>query len=286
MPQLTIGMATFDDFDGVYFTVQALRLYHDLSDTEILVVDNFGCEHTRQFVESWTGGRYVLATDATGTSAPRNRVFDEARGEAVLCCDCHVLFVPGSIARLRAYYAHHPDSDDLLQGPLLYDDGALISTHFEPEWRDHMWGTWATDPRGVDPESPPFEIPMQGLGVFSARRRAWLGFSREFTGFGGEEGYIHEKFRQAGRRCLCLPWLRWMHRFGRPAGAKFPLALRDRVRNYVLGHAELGLDLRPVVEHFAEHAPESEIIAIAEEALGVRWRSPLTSRLRWSSSEV
>jgi hypothetical protein len=43
MVALTIGMATYNDFDGVYFTIQALRLYQDLADTELLVVDNFGC---------------------------------------------------------------------------------------------------------------------------------------------------------------------------------------------------------------------------------------------------
>jgi hypothetical protein len=25
---LSIGMATYDDYDGVYFSVQAIRLYH------------------------------------------------------------------------------------------------------------------------------------------------------------------------------------------------------------------------------------------------------------------
>ena len=43
---LTIGMPTYNDFDGVYFTLQALRSYQDLRDTELLVVDNYGCpEH-------------------------------------------------------------------------------------------------------------------------------------------------------------------------------------------------------------------------------------------------
>ncbi len=73
-----------------------------------------------------------------------------------------------------------------------------------------MWGIWGTDPRGLDPEGEPFEIPMQGMGVFSCRQSAWQGFNPLFRGFGGEEGYIHEKFRQAGGRCLCLPWLRWI----------------------------------------------------------------------------
>src|SRR5918998_4635500 len=84
---LTIGMATYNDFNGVYFTLQALRLYQDLRDTELLVVDNVGCEHTRSFVEGLPEARYVLATDAVGTAAPKGVVFREAKGDAVLCCD-------------------------------------------------------------------------------------------------------------------------------------------------------------------------------------------------------
>src|SRR5437588_11782397 len=90
--ELTIGMATYNDFEGVYFTLQALRLYQDLRDTELLVVDNYGCTHTRDFAENWAHARYILATEAVGTAAPRDLVFREAQGEAVLCCDSHVLF--------------------------------------------------------------------------------------------------------------------------------------------------------------------------------------------------
>lgn len=118
-----------------------------------------------------------------------------------------------------------------------------------------MWGTWATDPRGADPEGEPFDIPTQGLGAFSCRREAWLGFNPLFSGFGGEEGYLHEKFRQAGHRTLCLPWLRWSHRFGRPKGVTYRNTGEDRLRNYLIGHAELGLDPMPVVEHFSEFLP-------------------------------
>jgi len=265
---LTIGMTTYNDFDGVYFTVQALRLYQDLRDTELLVVDNYGCEETKNFVEEWAKGRYVLAKEAVGTAVAKDLVFRLARGEAVLCCDSHVLFAPGAIARLKAYYREHPGCVDLLQGPLVYDDLQNISTHFEPVWRDHMWGTWATDPRGEDPQGDPFEIPMQGMGVFSCRKSAWPGFNPRFRGFGGEEGYLHEKIRRAGGRCLCLPWLRWVHRFGRPSGVPYPLTVEDKFRNYLIGHAELGLDLAPVFEHFSEDLPEATAKAIAEEALG------------------
>jgi glycosyltransferase involved in cell wall biosynthesis len=280
MVALTIGMPTYQDFEGVYFTLQALRLYQDLDDTELLVVDNYGCEHTRTFVEGWASATYMLATDAVGTAAAKNRVFTAARGEAVLCCDSHVLFAPGAIARLKRYYQDHPDCPDLLQGPLVYDDLTSISTHFDPVWRGQMWGVWATDPRGLDPEGEPFEIPMQGMGVFSCRRAAWVGFNPAFRGFGGEEGYIHEKVRQAGGRCLCLPWLRWGHRFARPNGAGYPLYIEDKLRNYLIGFIELGLDLEPVLAHFAEHLPPGTIAAVHVEALrvGVSGPAPMVER--------
>jgi len=264
-PELTIGMAVFDDFDGVYFTIQALRLYHDLEGVELLVVDNYGCRLTEDFVRSSVRGRYVMAPDVVGTAAPKDLVFRNANGPAVLCCDSHVLFAPGSIARLKRFYRDHPDCGDLLQGPLVYDDGELMSTHFDPIWRGQMWGVWASDERGLDRDGEPFEIPMQGLGVFSCRAESWPGFHPGFRGFGGEEGYLHEKFRQAGRRCLCLPWLRWMHRFGRPHGVPYPLTVDDKLRNYLLGHAELGLDPGPVLAHFAEYLPTERISTIAAQ---------------------
>jgi hypothetical protein len=269
MVQLTIGMPTYQDFDGVYFALQSLRLYQDLEETELLVVDNYGCEHTKRLVESWVKGRYILATDTVGTAPAKELVFREAQGEAVLCCDSHVQFGPGVIARLKAFYRDHPDSDDLLQGPLVYDDLESIATHFDPVWRGQMWGVWATDPRGSDPDGAPFEIPMQGMGAFSCRKRAWLGFNPRFRGFGGEEGYIHEKFRQAGRRTLCLPWLRWTHRFSRPSGVPYPLSVDDKFRNYILGHAELGLDPGPIFRHFSEFLSTESMAAIAAEALQI-----------------
>jgi hypothetical protein len=213
------------------------------------------------------GARYVLATEVRGTAAPRDLVFHEARAEAVLCCDSHVLFAPGAIRRLKEYYQEHPECPDLLQGPLVYDDLQTISTHFEPVWRAEMWGIWATDPRGQDPEGEPFEIPMQGLGAFSCRKAAWPGFNPMFRGFGREEGYIHEKFRRAGGRCLCLPWFRWTHRFGRPAGIEYSLTVEEKLRNYLIGHAELGWDLTPVLAHFSEILPEDHVVGVAAEVL-------------------
>lgn len=269
MIELTIGMATYQDFDGVYFSVQDLRLHHDLANVEIVVVDNFGCDATAAFCASTgpqSGVRYLRCQDQTGTAAPRQKVFDEARGQAVLCMDSHVLLAPGTVARLKQFYRDRPGTLDLYQGPLLYDDLARRATHFKPTWGSLMYGAWADDPRGDGDE--PFEIPMQGLGVFTCRKEAWLGFHPEFRGFGGEEFYIHEKFRQAGRACWCLPWLRWLHRFGRPGGVPYPLHVEDRLWNYLKGWSELGLPLDSIYHHFLETLPGGAVARVATQALG------------------
>lgn len=95
-----------------------------------------------------------------------------------------------------------------------------------------------------------FEIPGQGLGMFMCRTDAWLGFNKDFNAFGGEEMYIHEKFRKAGRRCLCAGFMKWGHRFGYPTGNPYRAPLFDRIRNYVIGFKELGRDLKPIYDHF------------------------------------
>lgn len=265
-PKLTIGMAVYDDTEGLWATCQALRLYHDMRQVEVIVVDNNpNSDHgkeTKKYVENWVGpwtagARYIAMPENTGTTQPRNRIFDEARGDAVMVMDSHVFLAPGAISRLIRYFDENPDTGDLLSGPMLYDDLRNYASQFDDVWgSDAMWGTWGRDQRLDDPQAVPFEpfpdgvepveIFAMGLGLFACRRDKWLGFNRDFRGFGGEECYIHEKFRAAGRKCLCLPWLRWNHRFIRVGGAKYPRLMYWKARNYVLGFLELGKSLAPV----------------------------------------
>ena len=222
---------------------------------EFVVIDNNPggpcSEALSHLGKSIDGYRYVPRDEWSGT-AIRNAVFEEASSPFVLCVDSHVLIVPGALSKLISHLESDPDSCDLMQGPLVYDDLRTRSTHMEPQWRAGMYGTWANDPRGDDPAAPGFDIAMQGLGLFVCGRAAWPGFNPKFRGFGGEEGYIHEKIRQRGGRTLCLPFLRWTHRFSRPLGAPYVNRWEDRMRNYVVGFTELGLDTAEMEAHFAE----------------------------------
>lgn len=308
--ELTVAMAAYDDFNGIFFSTQALRMYQDMRNVEIIVLDNnpdsAEGHTTKSYVESIQHNesiRYVPFKGSIGTTQTREHLFQLAEGDAVLVMDCHVLLQANAIYNLKKFYreASEQQRKDLYTGPLLMDGLNFVMTHFECEWREQMWGVWAaawksptgdavifqehegkTQSRllntsgpwktldipwaghesilmeqgykvmGMDSTDAPFEIPAQGLGLFSSTKEHWLGFNPDFRSFGGEECYIHEKYRQHGRKAMCLPFLKWNHRFGRPGGPKYPITVEGKMRNYIIGFKELGLDLEPVRHHFVD----------------------------------
>lgn len=281
MSLLTIGMATHTtqhdcptaDQAGAYFTISAIRANHP--HVEILVVDNSPRPDTRtRDVCLAAGGRYYHKPNLYGTSAPRDEVFRLARTPWAMCVDSHVIFETGAIESLIRYAEANPGSQDLVQGPLIYDDGTP-STHWRATTPPGLWGVWDYDSRAA--ESDAFEIPMQGLGIFAMRTAAWPGFSPLFSGFGGEEGYLHELVRRRGGRAICLPSLRWRHWFRDPM-EPVPYAphLEDHVWNLLIGHRELGIDAVDAIrKDFGDRLPPGVFDSMIRGAEGCqRWNAP------------
>lgn len=244
MMKWTIGMPSYNNYVEVFFTVQALRLYHDLKDCEIVVIDNFGDDNLCNFIKKNGCGivRYDRYTDITGVSAAKNRIFEIAKGEFVLCIDSHILIKPG-------FTDIEIKNNDFHQGALLSSGGKNYACEWLPEWRSNMWGIWA--PMRTELPSNPWEIWAQGAGFFACRKDSWLGFNKNFRGFGGETGYIQEKYRKAGNKVWCNPKMIWQHLFNNDRGkCPYKLDIKDRIRNYVYGFEELGLDTKPIYEHF------------------------------------
>ena len=258
MKKLTIGMATYDDFDGVYFTLQSIRFHHPevLDRLEFVIIDNNPTSPHGQAIRDlikWVDQpvQYLPYTKKKSTSV-RNKIFDLAETEYVMSIDCHCLLEAGSLSKLLDFFDSGQDRGNLLQGPLIYDDLKSCSTHFNDTWGGLMWGQWDTDERGSNKDNPPFEIQSQGCGLFTCRKDSWLRFNDSFEGFGGEEGYIQEKYRQAGKKTMCLPFLRWMHRFARPVPPSYPNTNEGRFRNYIIGFTELQLDTTDMIRRFRE----------------------------------
>lgn len=261
--KLTIGMAVYDDYDGLFFTLETLRSYHDLGryQAEIVVVDNHPDGDYADDIKHYMSAihevpaRLVPLREPVGTSAPRDLIFRVAEGDTVLVVDSHVVIARRGLDALLDFIEEHP-GPAIVHGPLVAYDRKAVWTHFDMVWRDGMWGIWGIDARGLEPHLPPFEIPAMGLGLFACRRQHWPGFHPLARGFGGEECYIHEKIRQRGGRVYCLPALRWVHRFHnskRPTA--YPNMWQDRVRNYILEFIELGRDVQEVKDHFTVEKP-------------------------------
>ena len=250
-------------------------MYHYLKDMEIIVLDNnIESEHgkqTKNFIEGWIGNiaKYVSIKDKP-SSFNKYKIVDYANGKYVLILDCHVLLVQNSLKILLDYYDQHPDCKDLIQGPLLYDDLINCSSEFKDEWRGDMYGIWHTNKEAYE-KGEPFEIKMQGMGLCSFEKKNWPGICQHFKGFGAEEGYIAEKFRRNGGKNICIPQLKWVHRFGRPNGVKYPLALEDRIWNYFIGWLEITQDLNhhmiiDTYNHFKSRIPEQRLEEILTKA--------------------
>lgn len=275
---LTIGMATYDDFDGVYFTVQSLRAYHSIlknNDIEIIVLDNnpdsAHGEETAKFINGWASdvAKYVPLKDKP-SSFNKYKIVDHANGQYILILDCHILLVDNAIESLLDYYKDHPDCKDLVQGPLLYDDLKNCSSEFKDEWRGDMYGTWWNNSESLA-KNEPFEIKMQGMGLCSFEKKNWPGICSYFKGFGAEEGYVAEKFRRNGGKNICIPQLKWIHRFGRPNGVKYPLILEDRIWNYFVGWLEITKDpnhhmIVDTYNHFKGRVSQDSLDNILERA--------------------
>jgi hypothetical protein len=268
--KLTVSMAAYNDYDGVFFTVQSLRLHQRIYnyDHEILVLDNNPeSEHGAAIKRLAQNVKEMRVIDMTAkkSSFVKYEAFTHASGDVVLGLDCHVLLEPGFIAEMMKFWEQNPDSKDLLTGPLIYDDLKHCSTHQDANWRDTDLGKWGDDQEGMATNEP-FEIPMQGMACFSAMRSTFPILNRGFVGFGAEEWYVAEKIRRNGGRVLCHPRMGWLHRFDWPK-REFPLTMDDRIFNYYLGWLELyGTEKHPMIQQMHEHWAKSPYAEAAKAA--------------------
>jgi hypothetical protein len=248
MIMFTVGMCTYDDYDGVYFTVQSLQLYHPLV-TEIIIVDNNPLskhsELCKQLAETSHKIKYYTYDKKTSTTV-KGEIFKYASNDIVVVCDCHILFPLKSFEALKDFYDNYHKPFDLVQGPLLLDDLKNENNCLKPGWGSHFYGIWDN----IKISKSYDEIQAQGMGVFSCKKNEWLGFNELFKGFGGEEYYIHDKYRKKGGRCICVKNFKWLHRFGRPYGIPFKNTYEDRFNNYVAGKIELGEKYDEIIDVF------------------------------------
>lgn len=157
--KITFGMAVFEDFKGLFFTIQSLRatLFENqklLHRIEFVVVDSGHkpkiSDRIRQWLAKIPNSKYVKYTGPDSTSAPRDLVFASATGDIVICVDSHIVLVPSAIPAIDDHFRYDRNRLDIVTGPLLFDAFTTIATHFNTVWGGGMRGQWADAWRAPD----------------------------------------------------------------------------------------------------------------------------------------
>lgn len=145
------------------------------------------------------------------------------------------------------YVSTHNDGNKLLVADLLTNESIDMGGR---EFSGHERYLESIGWRLAIESDEPFEIPAQGMAIFSCRRESWLGFNPLFREFGGEEYYMQNKYRHHGRKVWCLPWMYCHHQFYNEKKRTYPNRLASKFRNFVIGRQEFGMGVDDVVEHF------------------------------------
>lgn len=261
---LTVGVSLppNEEYSAVWATFNSILAHHAeaLKDLKVqfLVIDGNPGDKSSQAIKAWierkvrpvATGKYVEYNGPGGTAQPRNEIFRQADGEIVLTFDPHVLLETGTVRKMLDYFKDRPACKDLLTGPQI-DDSGTASYFQRLDWGGGALGIW-TGKKDVRPDHQPFPIPQQGLGCFAMRRDAWPEFHASFREFGGCETYLCEKVRRFGGQVMCHPAFRWRHRFQRPWGVTYAASLKQRLKNYLIGFAELGMEdeIKSCLDHY------------------------------------
>ena len=105
--------------------------------------------------------------------------------------------------------------------------------------------------------------------MFLMKREYWPKFSEHFSGFAGEEGYIHEKVRMNGGRVMFHKSLGWVHRFMRAKPITYRLDIIDKIYNYYIAYYEMNRNPNTVANFFKKGQPEDFVRRGMERALAV-----------------
>jgi hypothetical protein len=236
---LDIGLPYCGDLTGLAMTLSGMaieRHIHGLNDLTFTVVDNSGTRSGEPLAKEH-GAKYVYHPTPTGASPARRALFDGSMAKWQACLDDHCQFLHGDLARLVAWCREN-ETDDLYHGVMLksrVSDGENLAvhwTHCETRWNpDGLFGVPSRNHVILKDDSRPWPIPMGWSWFFMARPETFLGVHPEARGF-ANEGYLDLKYRLAGRKVWCLPFVRTTHVF-KAKGPK-PNLWVDRARNNLL----------------------------------------------------
>ena len=191
MKTTSLVMANYGDYNGVFMTVQHVRMSSEVWWDEIIVVDSswseFPQEHAEllQLQKEIPRLRVVPYSGVMGTTQTRNHAMDVTTSDVVFCVDSHVLLDRHARSCVLNYFDEPANRGDIVSGPMLGNSLRPKATHFFPKWQNRMWGVWGN--AWVSKEGTLF-TPVEGAD----------GRTMCYTLTGG----LKQRFLQSGVDCL------------------------------------------------------------------------------------
>lgn len=269
---LTVGTFFYGNELRLLSTIHSLQsqnITEDLRLVEVLLVVPFGEVVTQRITHALNllSNQFLVhivqpSIEVFHPSGFRDFLFCKAQAPYVLCLEAGIQIFPETLIALHNYFSNNPTSSDLLQG--------FFQLKLHGETYVSKQGSWSfTDQKSaitslrwspqLEPEDSAKETQeittQQHLGLFACRRDAWLGFNPRFRGLGGEEGYLHTKFRQVHQRVFALPCLLWKYDTDLVDSQVRNVYWFDLLYNYAVGYRELGKDLKQLEVYLEKSLP-------------------------------
>ena len=241
--KLTIGIYTHDDYDGVRYLIDSIRLNDPdiLSDIEFSIIDNCpGTPNSDAIIEYLKTAVKNVAFSYNAFGRYSNHIWrfeavELAKTPYVVVVESKLQFAPGALKALINFFDAGLDNGLIITGPRIKDDFSGVLTHFRYAWDGEFYGIAEKDER-ADTQTEAFEIEGLLPGLFAVRKDSFFKIPKgPFAGNGiyGEDVVLSlTNFVVKNKRALCLPALKWSCRMVKASGSAIPDSVLNRFHNY------------------------------------------------------
>ncbi|MDD0812152.1 glycosyltransferase [Curvibacter sp. RS43] len=219
-PRFSIVIPVYEQHQYTFNCLKSLGEHTDLSDVEVIVVDDASPHPVSEALPDIQGVRFVRNPQNLGFIGSCHHGADIARGEMLVMLNNDTQVTAGWLEALHSVFEQRPDAG-LVGARLIYPNGTLQEAG-GIVWQDGSAWNWG---RGDDPDRPIYNYLREADYCSGAclliRRSDWdalEGFDRAYTPAYYEDTDLAFRIRAAGKRVYYQPQATIVHYEGISSG--------------------------------------------------------------------
>ena len=219
-PRYSIVIPVYEQHRHTFNCLKSLGEHTDLSDVEVIVVDDASPSAAEQALRQVQGVRFVRNPQNLGFIGSCHHGADLARGDMLVMLNNDTQVTAGWLQALQSVFDTRADAA-LVGAKLVYPDGSLQEAG-GILWQDGSAWNWG---RGADPDRPEYnyvrEADYCSGACLAIRRSDWValeGFDRAYMPAYYEDTDLAFRVRAAGKRVYYQPLATIVHHEGISSG--------------------------------------------------------------------